>query len=71
MKKLLAIIFLTFPFFAQANSNCDKPINDFDGLYCLYKVYGESDWELNAQHKEFVALLDAAGKSILKQGQTA
>lgn len=71
MKKLLAVIAMVLPVFVHANSNCDKPINDFDGLYCLNKVYGEADKELNERYQELVPLLDAAGKSTLKQGQIA
>ena len=69
MKKLLAIALLTAPIVALANSNCDKPINDFDGLYCLNKVYSEADKELNDRYKELVVLLDTSGKAALKQGQ--
>lgn len=71
MKVLLAIASLALPGLVLANSNCDKPINDFDGLYCLNKVYGEADKELNDRYKELVALLDASGKAALKKGQIA
>lgn len=71
MKLLLAIASLVLPALALANSNCDKPINDFDGLYCLNKVYGEADKELNERYKELVSLLDAPGKAALKKGQIA
>src|SRR5690606_2297682 len=71
LKKLLAIAALALPTLALANSNCDKPINDFDGLYCLNKVYGEADKELNERYQELVPLLDAPGKAALKRGQIA
>jgi len=56
---------------AFANSACDKPKNDFDGLYCLNKVYQEADKELNANYKALSAKLDGAGKTALKKGQLA
>ncbi|MED5598445.1 lysozyme inhibitor LprI family protein [Janthinobacterium sp. P210006] len=56
---------------AFANSACDTPRNDFDGLYCLNKVYQEADKELNANYKKLAAQLDAGGKQKLKSGQLA
>lgn len=56
---------------AFANSNCDKPRDDFDGLYCLNKVYLEADKELNDIYKNLNAKLDSSGKSLLKRGQLA
>lgn len=56
---------------AYANSACDKPSNDFDGLYCLNKVYQEADKELNERYKKLVGQLDSAGKAALKAGQLA
>jgi uncharacterized protein YecT (DUF1311 family) len=53
----------------HANSSCDKPTNDFDGLYCLNKVYIEADKELNDNYKKLVSKLDVSGKSALKSGQ--
>ena len=54
-----------------ANSACDKPRNDFDGLYCLNKVYQEADKELNDKYKQLSGKLDSAGKKALKAGQLA
>lgn len=54
---------------AHANSACDKPRDDFDGLYCLNKVYQEADKDLNNEYKKLSAKLNAAGKSALKTGQ--
>ncbi|MDO4768994.1 MAG: lysozyme inhibitor LprI family protein [Brachymonas sp.] len=71
MKKSIALLALLTPFMASANSNCDKPVNDFDGLYCLNKVYVEADKELNARYKELMPFLDSSGKSALKRGQLA
>lgn len=56
---------------AFANSACDKPRDDFDGLYCLNKVYQEADTELNANYKKLVAKLDKNGAAVLKNGQLA
>ncbi|MBI3561932.1 MAG: DUF1311 domain-containing protein [Gammaproteobacteria bacterium] len=56
---------------AFANSACDKPKDDFDGLYCLNKVYSEADAELNENYKKLVAKLDSTGKTRLKKRQLA
>ena len=56
---------------AFANSACDKPRDDFDGLYCLNKVYQEADAELNANYKKLLTRLDADGAASLKKGQLA
>ncbi|TXI45967.1 lysozyme inhibitor LprI family protein [Methylophilus sp.] len=54
---------------AFANSACDKPRDDFDGLYCLNKVYQEADKELNENFKKLNSKLDSDGKKALKSGQ--
>ena len=69
MKRLLVLALLSMSGAAFANSACDKPKNDFDGLYCLNKVYQEADKELNANYKKLAAKLDANGKQTLKSGQ--
>lgn len=71
MKTTLIALFLGLSTagMAYANSNCDKPTNDFDGLYCLNKVYIEADKELNENYKKLVSKLDTSGKSALKTGQ--
>lgn len=72
MKNLLVLMSVAaFSTAAFANSACDKPRNDFDGLYCLNKVYQEADAELNANYKKLVAKLDSAGVATLKKGQLA
>lgn len=71
MKKLIVFLLASLPVVAFANSNCDKPVNDFDGLYCLSKVYFEADKDLNESYKELVSLLDSTGKATLKQSQLA
>ena len=71
MKRLVALFLLVFSGSALANSACDRVTNDFDGLYCLNKVYQQADTDLNAAYKQLVSHLDGAGKSALKQGQLA
>lgn len=71
MKRLLLTCLLSASGFAFANSACDTPKNDFDGLYCLNKVYQEADKELNENYKKLSAKLDADGKKKLKSGQLA
>ena len=73
MKKLLlaSLLGTLFSAAALAASNCDKPINDFDGLYCLNKVYNEADRELNEKYGLLAGQLDAEGKAKLKRGQIA
>lgn len=69
MKKIAFAVLLCASGAVFANSACDKPRNDFDGLYCLNKVYQEADNELNANYKKLIAKLDIEGKSALKAGQ--
>lgn len=71
--KLLWLLVTTAAFsnVALANSACDKPRDDFDGLYCMNKVYQEADAELNSNYKKLMAKLDAAGSAALKKGQLA
>ncbi|WP_312435635.1 lysozyme inhibitor LprI family protein [Janthinobacterium sp.] len=69
MKKLILALLVCASGSAFANSACDTPRNDFDGLYCLNKVYQEADKELNANYKKLAARLDADGKQALKSGQ--
>ena len=64
MKPLLIAVLLGFAGFAHANSACDKPRDDFDGLYCLNKVWQEADKELNEAYKALTPKLDANGKLI-------
>ena len=71
MKKLLFVSCLAIPAQAFANSACDQPRNDFDGLYCLNKVYQAADAELNANYKKLLPKLDVSGISTLKKSQLA
>ena len=54
---------------AEADSACDKPRNDFDGLYCLNKVYQQSDKDLNVAFAELRVKLDSAGQNALRTSQ--
>lgn len=71
MKRLVLAVLLCAAGAAQANSACDKPQKDFDGLYCLNKVYQEADKELNDNYGKLAGKLDADGKKRLKTGQLA
>ena len=71
MKKSLLVLMLCSSSFAYANSACDAPKDDFDGLYCLNKIYQEADKELNENYQKLVGKLDNEGKKALKQGQLA
>ena len=71
--KILWILATTAAFSsgAFANSACDKPRDDFDGLYCMNKVYQQADAELNANYKKLLGKLDANGTATLKKSQLA
>ncbi len=69
MKKPLIFALFCLPVSVLANSACDVPKNDFDGLYCLNKVYQEADRELNENYKKLREKLDDKGKKSLKTGQ--
>lgn len=72
MKELsLCFAAALFSIAAFGTSVCDKPRDDFDGLYCLNKVYHEADAELNVNYKKLLAKLDANGAATLKKGQLA
>ena len=68
---MLASIAFMFPMLSWGAQNCDKPINDFDGLYCLTKVYLEADKELNNSYTKLNKVLNSTQKSKLKRGQLA
>ena len=60
-----------FPMLSWGAQNCDKPVNDFDGLYCLTKVYLEADKELNNSYSKLNKFLSSTQKSKLKRRQLA
>ena len=53
------------------NSVCDRPRDDFDGLYCLNKVYQQADTDLNTTYGRLKPKLDAPGQVALRTGQLA
>lgn len=70
MFRTLALLILTaVP--ALADSACNTPHNDFDGLYCLNKIYQQADQDLNANYTKLRNKLDAPGRDALKTGQLA
>lgn len=71
MKKLILALLLGCATQASADSACDKPRDDFDGLYCLNKVYLEADKELNENYKKLTAKRDDEGKATLRNTQRA
>ena len=71
VKRTILAFMICFSGAAFANSACDKPRDDFDGLYCLNKVYQEADKELNDNYKKLSAKLDPEGKKTLKTNQLA
>ncbi len=64
------MVFLVSPQ-AMADSACDKPRNDFDGLYCLSKVYQQTDIDLNSAFTRLRGKLDATGQEALRSSQLA
>ena len=69
MRRLFALLALAVAGPAFADSACDHVTNDFDGLYCLNKVYQQADADLNAAYKQLVAKLDGDGRATLRQHQ--
>lgn len=68
MRKIIVLLMILFAQVALAD-NCDKPRDDFDGLYCLNKVYIEADAELNKAYKDLSGRLSEADRKRLKVGQ--
>jgi uncharacterized protein YecT (DUF1311 family) len=69
MKPALVLLALLATGPAFANSACDHVTNDFDGLYCLNKVYQQADTDLNVAYKQLVGHLDADGRAVLRKNQ--
>ncbi len=63
---LLILLLISFPVISD---NCEKPKNDFDGLYCLNKIYVTADKELNDSYKKLVSKLDPTMKTSLRDSQ--
>lgn len=64
-----ACVCLLAPTLAFGQQNCDRPRDSFDGLYCLNKVYGQTDTELNQVYGKLAAALPKADKATLKTRQ--
>ncbi len=71
MIRLLAVLLIATPAAAMANSACDRPHNDFDGLYCLNKIYQQADQDLNTAFGQLRPKLDTEGRTALRTGQLA
>lgn len=65
---LLTSAAFMLPMLSWGAQNCDKPVNDFDGLYCLTKVYLEADKELNNSYTKLNKVLNSTQKAKLKRG---
>ena len=66
---ILVIPFLLLFSLSISADNCEKPKNDFDGLYCLNKIYITADKELNDSYKKHVSKLEPSMKITLRDGQ--
>lgn len=62
---------LVFSGAALADSACDHVQNNFDGMYCLNKIYQQADADLNQTYGKLAHKLDQTGKERLKDGQLA
>lgn len=72
MKRFALVLFavlIAVPALAMADSACDHPQNNFDGLYCMNKVYQQADTDLNVTYRHLMPKLDASGKSRLRSTQ--
>lgn len=69
MKFWIAMAMLLATGNVAAEQACDAPKNDFDGLYCLNKIYQEADKELNTNYQTLARLLDSNGRTRLQEGQ--
>jgi uncharacterized protein YecT (DUF1311 family) len=73
MRRLLLItaMLLASTLGARAETACDKPRNDFDGVYCLSKIYQQADQDLNSSYTKLGERLDAREQERLRTGQLA
>ncbi len=69
MMKKITLVILSVLSTSVLADNCDKPRDDFDGLYCLNKIYQESDKELNEAYTQLRKYLSPQEKSQLKKTQ--
>ncbi|MBF0121426.1 MAG: DUF1311 domain-containing protein [Desulfobacterales bacterium] len=71
MYKLIFTVLLALISTIVYADNCDKPRDDFDGLYCLNKIYIQADKDLNEIYGNLSKKLDSEGKKLLKTSQVA
>lgn len=69
MKKILICTMAILLSSATMGDNCDNPRDDFDGLYCLNKVYQQADKDLNIAYKKLRKLLKKKDRRKLKNRQ--
>ena len=60
---------LLVPALSWAQQNCDSPRDDFDGIYCLNKVYSQTDSELNDVYRDLSSKLAAGDRTALRNRQ--
>lgn len=65
--KLIILFFVFLMSTSVFASNCDNPRDDFDGLYCLNKVYQEADNELNVAYQTLRSFLTSSEKKTVKK----
>lgn len=68
MKYFLLVLFLMLSGNVAAD-NCAKPRDDFDSLYCLNKIYIETDKELNTVYTELRSTMGYVEKARLRNLQ--
>ncbi len=69
VKLIILFLYLFLNVIQLSADNCENPKNDFDGLYCLNKLYVVADKDLNDSYKKLVGKLDASMKNSLKISQ--
>jgi uncharacterized protein YecT (DUF1311 family) len=68
-KIILAFLIVCFCQTAWPAGECDKYTTSYDKTYCFYKLFVESDKELNSVYKELQGILKSNGKKALTEVQ--
>jgi uncharacterized protein YecT (DUF1311 family) len=68
---IVAAVMLVHVTGARGQSACDKPRNDFDGVYCLSKIYQQADQDLNDSYARLRQQLNPAEENELRSGRLA
>ena len=68
---LIAILMLACFNMNLYADNCEHPQDDFDGFYCLNKIYLQTDKNLTKAYKKLRKSLRKKGKKVLKRSQLA